>query len=616
MSNQKRRLDEEDLSDLEPAPPPEALDADDLSDLEPAPPPEEDSPEDSAPTPASPPIAASGDNGPATSTQQAAQEPEEPSALQRFTRWLNGGPRAAIAGALGGYTFGFADELAARIGTRDAVLRDALERGQNPEYASKVAPPTDMDALYRAQRDFYRLQEKKLKEEHPEAYYGAGVVGSLLTPNPIPRLGAATNLSRMQAAVRAGTLGGALNALGNSEAELAASSAENEPGRAAFETAVGGVTGGVTSAGVQKAFDWAGDVVPRRAGDFADWLSEKYAPIRALKAAGATKNDLKPIFKANPDKAYEMGRVLLDEDVIPAFANAEGVADAIEPALRSAGMDMGAALREADATGAKFDLGAFLDRIEQDLIQPNAKSPGISSEVRALQGKVDEFREMYPGGLVDYATANRLKSDFAQGQVNWGNHWNNIGPTQFLERLRKQFVGIFNDSIESQLEQAAGADTRAAFEAAKARYGPLAWAMDTSGRGRAGELGNDVMGLKDMQIAQAVSQLKSAANSENPLGNGFWGAAAALGSKLVRERGSSTAAVGADRLSQSDMLRSIATLSPQDLGPWGERLTKAITRGPGAFELEDYLLAQTVPQYAELRRRALMKAQGDNPDSR
>lgn len=512
--------------------------------------------------------------------QAVATPPVKPNFVGRLKNAVNA-LRPAVAGALSYSTGGFPDELRGLLGARDDTLR-AMAAGTG-------TPIPEFGDAYRARRDEYRDTDERMRDEDPLAYHGAGVVAGALAPGP--KMGGG-----LRGALKSGALMGGVSGLGNSSQDLTRPSVET----------VGGATGDVLAnaalgtAATAAVYPWA-QAVPTVAKDFSTYLSERYAPVRALKAAGAQKVDLKPLFKADPKKAYRLGRTLLNEGVIPAGANAEGVADKVEPALRSAGFDMGAALREADATGAKFNLEDFLQTVERELIEPNSRSPGISSEINALKGKVAEFRKLYPEGVTDFKTANKIKSDFAQGQVNWGNHWNNAGPTQFLEGMRKQFVGIFNDSIEDQVGSSAGPDTRAAFEAAKARYGPLKWALDVSGRGRAGELGNEVLGLKDMQAAQAVAQLKSAANADNPLGSGALGLAAAFASKLARERGASTMAAGADRLSRSSALRGLASASPDAFGAGGARAVQSVIRGPAAFGVADSALAAGDPNFMDER---------------
>lgn len=515
--------------------------------------------------------------------------PGDPSFVSRLKNAVNA-LRPAVAGGVSYSTSGFADELRGLLGARDDTLR-AMAAGTS-------VPLPNFTESYRARRDEYRDTDERMREENPAAYHGTGVVAGLLAPSPVPRVGAGSYVSPLGAALRAGGFAGGSGALGNSGQDLTRPSVETIGG-ATGDVLAGGALGTAASAAL---YPWV-QAVPTAARDFSEYLSERYAPARALKAAGAQKSDLKPLFKANPKKAYQMGRVLLDEGVIPAGANAEGVADKVEPALRSAGFDMGAALREADSFGAKFNLEDFLQRVERDIIEPNARSPGISNEVNALKAKVAEFRGMYPEGVTDFATANKIKSDFAQGQVNWGNHWNNVGPSQFLERLRKQFVGTFNDSIEDQMGAKVGPETRAAFESAKARYGPLKWALDVSGRGRAGELGNEVLGLKDMQVAQSAAQLRSAANADNPLGNSALGLGAAFASKLARERGSSTMAAGADSLARSAALRGLGEFSPETMLGASNRLVGTAVRGPEAFSASDYALAGGDPEFMDARTR-------------
>ena len=82
-------------------------------------------------------------------------------------------------------------------------------------------------------------------------------------------------------------------------------------------------------------------------------------------------------------------------------------------------------------------------------------------------------------------------------------------------------------------------------------------------------------------------------------------AGSAIANKLARERGNQLAADWGNRLSQSEILHDLITSNPQALGKWGAELAAAAARGPGALELQDWMLAQSNPEYAEQRRRAM-----------
>lgn len=560
--------------------------------------------EPSPAAPAPPPVEPRPDSYP-------AQTPPEPSMMTRFIRWVDQNADKRIANAIGESTGLSPDIIAAR--TRGVL--DFLSAGHADEAVgwleSKVPPrlslpiadvfnedvPTPPPRTYQQARDAQRDAMAQTAAARPLDYYGAGLGASIMAPGP--RLG-----EGVTGAVKTGALMGGLGGAGASDADLL----KGEYAKYLDDIAGGAKFGAGTGALMQRA----GEVVPDAVGKFTAHLREKYAPRMAMRAMGGNSTDFTYLTdKEGLDKVDKFGRELLNAEMVRPLSSLEETFNRLQPARREAGIAIGDDLATTDAYGVPFNLEAALRRAEEEIVNPNSKSPGVSGAIGALKGKIDEFRQFYPEGTTDFVNANRLKTDMAEGQMNWGNYWNHIGPDKYLERLKKQFVGVLNSDIENQMEDVAGKAIRESFEANKDRFAALKWAERVTGRGLGREAGNDLVGLKDLQAANAAAAVMK---DQPTTVSGLVAAAAAPAFRFVQRRSASVAAPTADAIGSSDVLRRIATSNPEALGEYGRRLTEAAARGgDGAVALEDYMLAQTVPEYAELRRRAMLEATGQNP---
>jgi len=156
-----------------------------------------------------------------------AAAPEEPSALEAWTR-------AAHQGA----TFGFADEAKGAL----YALGDAVQ-GKGFDYAKR--------------RDEERAADEAARAAHPDLSMVASV-GGTIGSSLIPGLGGAGKGASLVRAVGAGAALGAAQGLGSSEADLT----KGEVGRAALDTGLGGLIGGAAGGlghGLGKAAEWLGD---------------------------------------------------------------------------------------------------------------------------------------------------------------------------------------------------------------------------------------------------------------------------------------------------------------------------------------------------------------------
>jgi hypothetical protein len=495
---------------------------------------------------------------------------------------MGSGSSAAGAGLRGfgqGLTAGFGDELGAGLQAGLQGVANALPEGSLEWAGIDNRHQQDTLDTYRQAREENRAQLATDQREHAGAAFAGDLAGGLVLNTLVPGSQAAGTAGL----ARAGLMGAA-SGLGNSEADLT----RGEVGGAVADT----LTGAALGVAGQEVGDQLGRVTPK----VAQWVQRKagdFAAMRALNAAGYFKNELKPIIKRGGiDKAIEMGEHLLEEPgVIQAGRNVDSVLDGVEAARAKWGQEMGRILGQADDTGARFDMSAVAKRVMDDVIRPNMGDPAIEKEVQAVGGLLKKYlvKAQQPGGL-SFSEANKLKSTLQNGQINWGNHWNNYGPSHFLEKYQIALAGIFADEIDNQLGRQLGPEAFQAFKAAKSRAGTFIDAAAKAKNLNAAMEGNSMFSLGDLSKGAVA-------------GGGIPGALAVVGSKVGRERGASVLARGADAFANSAGLEALAKASPESFGKYARAVTGALARGPGALSALDKVLRDTDPEWRQLREQ-------------
>lgn len=499
------------------------------------------------------------------------------------------GSGALLRGFGQGLTADFGDELGAGLQAGLAGLANALPEGSLEWAGIDNRAQQDVGDVYRQARDENRARLDRDLREQAAASLTGNVGGGLVLNALVP----GSKLMGGAGLARAGGMG-AVAGLGGSRADLT----QGDVAGAASDT----LTGAALGVAGQQAGEMLGAGVGRIAPKVAQWVQDKagdFASMRALNAAGYFKNELKPIIKRGGiDKALEMGDHLLQEPgVIQAGRNVESVLDGVEAAREKWGAEMGRILQEADSTGAAFDMSSVAKRVIDDIIKPNLGDPAIEAEVNAVAGLLRKYlaKAQQPGGL-SFSEANKLKSTLQNGTINWGNHWNNYGPSNFLEKYQVALAGIFTDEIDNQLGRQLGPDAFAAFKEAKARAGTFIDATAKAKNLNAAVQGNNAVNLKDLGVGAVA-------------GGGVPGFLATIGSKIGRERGSSALAVGAHRFAQSNSLEALARADPEAFGPFAGAVVSALARGPESLRALDKVLRDTSQEWRAMREQQEKQAQ-------
>lgn len=326
--------------------------------------------------------------------------PAESSALETYGD--------ATRGALQGVTLNFGDEIQGAMGAGLQKLVNAL-----PQSVKDRLDLVDADAgdAYRYVRDADRAANKQAQQRSGKAYFGGEIAGGLL----IPGGGAAKGL---KGALALGAGMGAAGGLGASEAELTGDNPEYL--RAVGDTAKGAALG-LAGGGIGHGLGLAAPAVARAIGNRLPGREEignvlrKFAERRAYKAAGPMLKNFRQLAdKGGLEEAENIGRELLDSDVIGRLDNVEDIAKKLAPLRNEAGEDVGHAIDALDnelATGLKgpngtqalspnpnrgFDPHKIADRAQRELVDPIAKKgfPGDRRRVQQLLDEVEAIRSM------------------------------------------------------------------------------------------------------------------------------------------------------------------------------------------------------------------------------
>lgn len=518
-----------------------------------------------------------------------------------------------------------------------------------------------------ARRKFEAEEQTRLRKESP-LVSGAAELGGMLA-SPLSKLsggisagiGASTALGRIGAGVVGGAAEGALFGAGNAVDESALGATELTAEKLIAGTGLGALLGGA-GGGVGHAIGEAAKVaIPaaqRLAGkvDLADFANERW-----LKASGGIQSDIKKIPLAEREavagvmrKHLGLGELddalvavgkerealslkAMDAAGLPGSKLAHGMAkDDAEAALE--GMFKDAAGRKqsvidaVESAGAKPDLAIMGKRIGDlwDSLEP--------LEQKAIKGDVEDALsalEKYSQKSSGFKSLDKMRQNL-DSKAKWDN---NVGQA-FVADSRRKLANVIREEVDSQLAQHVGPNMAKAFLDAK-RELSLLFAAEKA-LGRKTSTGSDAIaailekaGVKSPElsaIGHADALLRhgvdrkvgnrwvSASDYLGGLGaavlggggvGALMGLPAAIGHKLIREKGSAVVAKLADRIQQSPSLKIAAqsftqkaTKAAPYLGQYAPILAQAARRGP-AFALATHMVfAQGNADYAEKAQSA------------
>ena len=512
----------------------------------------------------------------------------------------------AARGALDGFYSGFSDELVGGISSRFPSLNRTL--GDVVE-----GKPAPRPLSYTEARDEQRMLMDDAARNSPATYYGAGFAGALAAPNPLPRVGmkfapkmGGVLTQGVANAAANGAISGGINALGNSDAELASDDPDISGTLANVGTGAvaGGVFGGAMTAGAEAL--GRNDRVPR----FIEYLRgnlENAAERRAVKAATGQNQ---AFWKAEENKGRinAIGRTLLDQGIVTAGASQDEIRRGVERLAEESGQSVGDTLRRLDAAarpGQQIDVMADIGMpVFDEVVRPinlgpvaqRAAADRVVKEVGNLADNVamEVPNTPAPGRNVlpawraptrtDYSTpmpltdANRFKS-----QLDAAINWDSAEPPPTQEAMR-QMRGIINSAIEGRAEEisrSAGARARLPhgvdqqaledsrlfqqFMDAKKTYGEMAPLLAPSLQESIRQDSNRWFSPSDYGMAMSGGLVGSLSSGGSPMSTAMMGAAMGGLNKLARARGPQVAAAGMDALAQSPAMTALGNTTPADL---------------------------------------------------
>lgn len=561
--------------------------------------------------------------------------------LKRAANWYLRGVTAPVTGIWAPAVPDFFDVAPMKGGTELESLAKGFEQGSSVTFEDEnagvragakalVTGDNPVDA-YRKTRDADRASVKASHDANPKSHFVGELAGAVAVPSPA---GKGSFAKAALSGARTGTVYGA----GSSEADLT----KGEIGQFLAETALGtaaGAAGGALGEAGGRAIGkvrnaYSGSALEKFIEDnikapVVDALRDT-AAIRALKASGYIAKDVKPMIRRDREELRTAGQALLDEPgLITPLAKSGDIAERAGEASQKYGKQIGDLLDGVDATGAQFDPKAFADRVRKEIIDPkivNGKiDPQMRKEAEGLQALLDDYAAMGP---MKFSEANGLKGS-VQDRVNWGNLWNDAKsdiPNQFRMDLQRIFHQELDDQLGPALAPHMGGKAARivdVFKTLRSKYGPMKGSFDKAKMGEGREIGNEFFSAKDYKVGGGIAGAGGTAalvagNPQMAGGALLLGAASAIANKIARERGSSTVAVGADRLANllekkwAQSLPQIIQQTPQLLGRYGPVLAREFeARGLNGVLALDRALEHEDPEYRKTKERELAARAND-----
>jgi hypothetical protein len=544
--------------------------------------------------------------GPWTKYQPSAEEMRPKTAIGE----------SVIRGAAQGASLGFADEATAAIGTAKDYISGKL--GLRGDFDLKEAP-----TVYDSYLKKIRGKDDAAKADNPKAYTGgaiAGGVATALTPGIAAKaLGEGSKLGAIAAKTSEGmnTIKGAAGLGGATGAGLSEANPFKSPDELTqFGKDVG--TGALTGAVFQGAATLGGKAMTALKPENL----KKAANVKTLKAAGYMGKDLKNMSEAEKQAAGEA----LDRLGVVRFGDSvEDVASKAGAARETAGKEIGAALDSVDdlVKNAKqmidegklggnlppegkealkaavdkqfqFNMGRIGQRIQKELIEPNASNPLLKGEMSKLGTIADDFAKGKP---VSMREGNIIKG--TQGKVT------NFNSDTVPQAFKKELYDIIKTEIDDIVAKTGNLESAVAkgrgdalgnidvagrnkaistaFDGSKKDYGILRRTQDIADE-RAGQ----IQANREISLTDTIAGAAGLA-SGNPIN------AIALGglNKLARQYGDSAMAAGFRKTAE------VIERAPAVLGPFAKVLEDAAKKGAPSL-MATHLKLMRDPDFARI----------------
>lgn len=455
---------------------------------------------------------------------------------------------------------------------------------------------------YVTRRDENIERQRAEAQQHPAAYYGGQVAGTVLSAPAVSAglskvgLGAARGaglLGRVGKAAASGAVMGAAQNPGDTEGVVDPLQAEARVANAKSGALIGGAVQGGAEA-LSKTVK-----IVRGIPDFIN----DFAEARGAAATGLYKHQAKAAIKADPTGEAgkglrELGRYVLDNKIVRVGDSIEDVANRSGALKKQFGERIGqvydkavqtledpSIIKQTEFLPDKLSSG-FLNTIKQKFAgKPNGDA--IIAQARKLTGDLRGGGEFLSSGRSRPAMNINELQDFKAGLDDMIYK----ADTAF-KRAGQQTPGIeaaheLRDFIKKRMDDALGAIDKAFgmslgedIKSLNKHYSMVSKVNSIAKDRLAGEMGNNFLSLTDKMAGIGGAGIGAVEGYkhdglEGALVGGSVGAAAGLASKGMRTYGRPAITVGADKL--GGLLSSIPNMGGEQV----QKLTGAIQSAPG-----------------------------------
>ena len=370
---------------------------------------------------------------------------------------------------------------------------------------------------------------KRYNEEFKEnpvlsttAMIGGGVAGAI----PLAGLTAAkgaTALARMGQAAKAGAGIGFVANPGDTEGETSGL----QIGDRLKNAGIGAGTGLVVQGGLEG--------ISKASKSLVDPL-RKFAEEKAVKSTGTLKKGLSELQKRG--KTNEVGRMLLDEDVVTLGATPRKISERLGPKIKAKMAEVDELIKASDETSVGIDIESLALKVKEEVLD---EYPGVPEEkLTPILNEIDLWFQNKDMSLSDGQTMKQSMNKFLGNRDFLKD--NPSSKTEGMLRVRKGVKGAIEDGVGVEGMPGAVKD-------ANRQAGNYITAQDLSDEGTIRDASNRMMGLSEQ-----LGLMGGVARGDNIVKDGVIGTAMAAGNRLAKTYGNSTMAVGADKL--ADVLQT------------------------------------------------------------
>lgn len=518
-----------------------------------------------------------------------------------------------------------------------------------------LRPAENSGDLYRAVRDSEREVNRGASEHYPWTSFASSMAGDIASDAFLSYLGVPVTSTPYQVAT------GALSGLMGSDAELTPSKTTGRDVLSAgASTGLGAGLGYVVpkvGAAVSK------HLTPAIAARMRQWLEES-----AIKQGRRVLLNGADALAGNKELPAEAVRETLSSGAMPPFRTTQDVYKNLETLAEMRGENYGDILKRLQGAGVEGpNVEALAGKFESTFADRWKNSGANKSIADIFAAEADNVRavaprEMVPAPFPPGVTAGGPPPMVEQVRPNLPldqaeeikrvlqkeARWDKLRLTG-LDEAKQEVSSAYREAIENSIAEAGEkaplgsevAELASEFMPAKQQLARTIAARDAAERGTAAAAKRRGISLTDYLSAAAAAgagpagQLLAAAgnNFARNRGTSAWAAGAYRGSNFMGElvnqqtaervgsefgallaRQAKVGGAGGQREPvDKDAYRQMVMSNPGAFGVHSRRLTEAADQGPEAFAIQDYMLAQSDPEYAEMRRRTLMQANGEQP---